>query len=327
MTKTKKQHYVPQFYLNQFYNNKRLNVFDKKTNKIRCNQSIRELAQQNNFFDVNQDIEIQGDVHRATLEKMLENEQLEPMLKDNNFEKLFSELETKVAPQYKIFIEKIRKSHEYLEIEAVEDIEMMIWLYTFITFQFIRTALFREDYIGVRADLMRFAAEWGDNNGFKNEAKKIQESLNPTRELKKYIHGEQILSESTLLSFSEFLINCECEVLRTKVPNEFITSDAPVCAFGLYNEGNIQSPLLSEKTGATYVLFPLNKNICLKFYRYGTENPGRWRIIDIDNKILNETNSYIASCADRSVFFNQTNMNNVKIKKFTRYVPEVKIEE
>ncbi len=53
--KTKNQHYVPQVYLKNFAilgNNEKLNVYDKKTNVIRKNQSIENLAIERFFYDV-----------------------------------------------------------------------------------------------------------------------------------------------------------------------------------------------------------------------------------------------------------------------------------
>ena len=52
MNYTKKQHYVPQFYLKYFcINEDKINVYLKKENKILKNQLIRNVACENDYFD------------------------------------------------------------------------------------------------------------------------------------------------------------------------------------------------------------------------------------------------------------------------------------
>lgn len=67
MTETRsiKQHYVPQFLLKNFSNNKKVMVFDKKTERIE-QKSIRSVCSRDYFYDI-------------TLDDLLENE---PILKD-----------------------------------------------------------------------------------------------------------------------------------------------------------------------------------------------------------------------------------------------------
>ena len=53
MADTKKEHYVPQCYLENFTSNgTRLEVFDKWKVQVRNNQDIRQVAMENAFYDL-----------------------------------------------------------------------------------------------------------------------------------------------------------------------------------------------------------------------------------------------------------------------------------
>lgn len=54
--KTRNQHHVPQLYLRKFTKiDDRLNVYDKKANKIRLNQRIDKICSESFFYDLSAD--------------------------------------------------------------------------------------------------------------------------------------------------------------------------------------------------------------------------------------------------------------------------------
>lgn len=66
MADTKKEHYVPRCYLENFVSDsKRIEVFDKWTLMVRHNQDIKNVAMENGFYDL--------DLHNITRKKERQN--------------------------------------------------------------------------------------------------------------------------------------------------------------------------------------------------------------------------------------------------------------
>lgn len=117
MSETKKEHYVPRCYLNNFtFKEDRIHVFDKSNTTIRRNQNIFDVAMENYFYDVDMVKEIgclpqdsQEDIYLKlslllnTEDKDVINEYLSSHTKF--LEKKFANMES----EYIVYLRKIEK--------------------------------------------------------------------------------------------------------------------------------------------------------------------------------------------------------------------------
>lgn len=110
--KQKKQHYVPQFYLNAWRipNTNQINVYDIKTNKNRVN-NVEDVASENHFYDMDfSEILNTLEIYPSNVDpgeiKNIENQQ--------HIEKfLSSEIENKFAPLLTNIINKVDKMNKW----------------------------------------------------------------------------------------------------------------------------------------------------------------------------------------------------------------------
>lgn len=328
---TKKQHYVPQFYLYQFYNKKVVNVYDKRSDQIRINQSIRNIAHQRYFFDI-ENLELKSEIKKnevyEELSKLLtKNETINQMLGKNKIEELFSEIENIFAPILKEFVEEIEIAEHRKEMRVKDNASFFIYIYLFIGLQFVRTESFRQNNLKLVGHIQKTIGNIGADNGFHELGNQLSKSLSYPKELSKLLHANKLLDSEFILAAVKFLMKCECNVLYNKTGKHFITSDSPVSVFSLYTDEKIKFPIICENIGIRYILFPINKNICLKFYYVDQESDTReWYITDVDSHSIIETNNYIASCANEAIFFDENISDDFEIIDFDLWLPEIRIK-
>lgn len=92
---TKQEHYIPQFYLKRFGNGNRIDVYDLSRELLRENQSIKNFACVNHFYDLNY---TELEPYLEELFTIFPNTRGKSIFADNQFiEKYLSRLETEIA--------------------------------------------------------------------------------------------------------------------------------------------------------------------------------------------------------------------------------------
>lgn len=129
--KVKKEHYVPQAYLNCFSRNTKIYVYDKSKDEIRHNQDISQVAHKRYFYDFSEnEINIlkrkYPEISEQYIEKELFSKRLEPNLKN-----LICKIE-------KYFTEESKEYLYLLSDELKANVSMQM------AYQFLRTYGIRE---------------------------------------------------------------------------------------------------------------------------------------------------------------------------------------
>jgi len=114
MSKVKKQHFVPQFYLSQWAienNPKQIYVFNKENSKVHIS-NIRDTASAKYFYDYPQLKEEQKNnwIEKLKNDESLEENQIDEMIKfteEQIIEKALGELESYNAPIINNIIQKL----------------------------------------------------------------------------------------------------------------------------------------------------------------------------------------------------------------------------
>lgn len=166
MNYTKKQHYVPQFYLKYFcINEDKINVYLKKENKILKNQLIRNVACENDYFDISLDKPTSPLLEEVIKGIDFKNKKFEDYVHTNNMEKFFSELESvmgNIFSKFKEYILNEKNLNTVIPFSQFFEIRKYIILYILI--QYMRSPLYKNMYIKIYNAVNEICG----NNGIKN---------------------------------------------------------------------------------------------------------------------------------------------------------------
>jgi len=280
MSKVKKQHYVPQFYLKRFtYDGERLFVFDKIAQKQRV-ANVKDIAHENYFYDIpidslHEEVEVNNfDVqvvekalggiegkYSQTIKEVLEN--LEPT---NGLKRLLNFLKFRGG---RIITKKQKRELSF-----------------FITIQFLRTKESRD----ATAEMSKKFTEVIFNAFTENNFPEIPADLHPQVEIDKndtkLFHLQNLFNPEYVNSITKVLNNHIWILGINKSKQSLYTSDHPVV-----KNGSIKSPFRSfEGLGSKgiEIAIPLTPNHILLIYEKTFFN----ELKNLDRKIidLNEDN-------------------------------------
>ena len=279
MNKVKKQHYVPQFYLKQWANNKeQIYVYDKKQKKSFIS-NVKNIASSRFFYDFpeideNKKVEIKDKLKKDGFEDDYINNIFELQVLENNF----SQLESIVSPLLKEKIKKIddvsKLSEEWIKHYPIFTNDDKKKFSSYIALQIVRTNKHKQ----FQRDMTNQLFE-GIKKVYKNKT-----NYNLIIETDDDYHKWQYISTILPLTskFSEILESYKWIVYRNFTNMPYYTSDSPVVEFGqLGNSG------LKEK--GVEIRFPLNSKYELIIYE-PTFIYEQYNLLDIDNiHILDNT--------------------------------------
>lgn len=229
MNKVKNQHYVPQFYLKQWTNNKeQLFVYDKKQKKS-FTSNVKNVASSKFFYDFPEIDEIMKDKIRIQLKKDgFEDDYIDDFFQEQVLENSFSELESIVASLLNQKIKKIDDvsslSEEWIKNYPIFTNDDKQIFAHYIASQLVRTnkhKLFQEDTTIQLFDGMKRVYKNNTND-------------NLIVEVDNDYHEWQYLSNilPLTLEFSKILESYKWIIYRNFTDMPFYISDSPVTRYG-----------------------------------------------------------------------------------------------
>ena len=253
--KTKKQHYVPQCYLNAWAmvdKPKQIYVYDKVKDSYREN-AIEDVASERFFYDVNP-----NDVFTDEVLDFLRDRGIvwETGEKSQGIEHAFSELvEDSYSPLLKKIIEKADNatpwyiSNCYFISEA-EKIELSI----FLAIQFLRTKAVRNTILDA-SDCLNQALE---DMGAPSETLK---QFTVDKGEAKIVHTQILLSSKELTNVTTTLANHIWILGINRTQKKLFTSDNPIVTYG--HSINPYLPTNGIAAQGVEVVFPISPSIAL----------------------------------------------------------------
>lgn len=276
MADTKKEHYVPRCYLENFASDsKRIEVFDKWKLMVRHNQDIMNVAMENGFYDLDLlDIlnHIDPEKSEATKHDIMSYmgtncwDDVVNLIGDKRFveKEHFANLEGVYSQLLKVIIQKSYNGNSWVlhNCSAMSENEKIL-LSFFIAIQFLRTPKFRStlaDMVAGMAQTLAYKSQVSKENALPKEAFAVD--ANP--EYIKLQHGAVMLDPEVALHIAETMIDhiwIMC-VNKTNVP--FFTSDAPLIRIPHKRDKfHSYSGFASEKIEIT---FPISSSLLLCMY-------------------------------------------------------------
>lgn len=276
MADTKKEHYVPRCYLENFASgNKRIEVFDKWKLMVRNNQDIKNVAMENGFYDLDLlDILSHIDAKKCEMTKRdimsylgtdCWNDVVD-IIGDKRFieKEHLANLEGVYSQLLKAIIQKSYNGNNWVihNCRAMSENEKVLFSF-FIAIQFLRTPKFRKtlaDMVAGLAQTLAYKSQIGQKDSLPKEAFEVD--ANP--EYIKLEHNAMILDPEAALHIAETLadhiwIMC---VNKTSVP--FFTSDDPLVRIPhKRDEFHSYSGFASEKIE---IAFPISSSLLLRMY-------------------------------------------------------------
>ncbi|MBR5113859.1 MAG: DUF4238 domain-containing protein [Oscillospiraceae bacterium] len=307
---TKKQHYVPQFYLNAWGGAKKhqIIVYDKELDLKRIN-SIKDVASERFFYDISPK-EIFSDKFIDCLCKkgLVLNKNEVPQL----IERAYSE---EVEAPFSVLLKKILISARDASPWHIkncffikeDDKELFS---AFLALQYIRLKHVRTGIQATANTVMEFATTLGASL---SEITKYS----VTDEIAKKTHIQMMLDAKNLsmLTACFFRLVWILGINRTK--QKFFTSDNPIVSWAhIYNSIYSMNGLASK---GVEVFFPLSPDAILIMFDGSYHKqalPHERNYIEIsDNALINRYNSLIAFHADRFVFSSEWDMSLLESTK------------
>lgn len=315
MTDTKKEHYVPRFYLKSFEaDDERVRVFDKKTMSTRP-QKILDVAMENYFYDIDFQKLLESvppekiGLLKKDLMEITETEkweEVEALLNPKHIEKDFlNPLETSYAALFNKLICYSYDGNSWViqNCKAFSD-EEKINLSLYLAIQILRTKASRDSIKELTEKLsqrMLDVALKSDEGEHPNE--KYEVSALP--EYVKLEHSLLMLDDQEILHLAEVLCNHIWVMYVNKTQIPFYTSDNPVARIPHKREGELyRSGFASE---GIEISFPITPNLLLGLYdekTYGVLYSDRQYIsIDSNDEVQYFNKAQILS-STRFVFSN-----------------------
>lgn len=297
---TKKQHYVPRFYLNKFSsdnssnsNKNKILVYDKTMKKSYLS-NVYDIACENRFYD-------------------LENEEI-----DNKqvFEDAFSKLELDFSKQINKLLylcENNKNNPNALIIRGNERYAMSYQM----AMQLIRTKKYRNILNGLHTDITAKCIE------FIKRVKGINEDISFTIN-EKSLHLEALLDENLVYALTNFLYDSYWILTynNTKIP--FITSDNPICRIPRISSSDYCEGTTSFFSLDLEINFPITPQICIRIL--GEENPHLIKLKKYKNKlmvisneeVINQINIFQYIMSNERIFLMNNSTGEELIEKLSK---------
>jgi len=257
MKKTKKQHYVPRCYLENFGvpGTYQINVYDKQSGSSRIN-SINDVASENYFYDVKfsdiftEDLikELNGigvSIDNLDNEQYIEHYLAETI--EGDLSKLLSSIINKVKSITPWYIQNCFFISE----------EQKLNLSVCLAVQYIRTKSVREGMLE-SSDCMQQALE------NMNATQKLKDSMIITKKDLKLIHGKMIFDTDNLFEMVKSFNSLVWILGINKTSKHFYTTDNPIGT-----KAHISHPFLSMgglNSSGVEAFFPISPEIILIMY-------------------------------------------------------------
>lgn len=279
-TKTRRQHYVPQFYLKRFSNDKgKLWVFDKKTKK--CFESItRDICYVDYLYEyVANDSAFSNGKH--ILPNDIENQFAESEGKWAQLVKtVLNKLSIQINPNALIITSKERNElYDFINNLLVRNPKAMAYFLSEEQFQKAFSSISDVEVI----DYLFKEANFGDPTGFKKAMYK-----------KLYFDSEKGLS------YQGYFENMSYVFLKSE-SGKFITGDAPIRMDIDYDNECFKS-----------IFFPLSPSYAINFFNVKTADRNRIRLID-ENQV-NDLNKYVFTYDENRFIISQDKETLIKSK-------------
>ncbi len=320
MSKVKRQHYVPKFYLKEWSNsNQQIVVFDK-FNKKQFINNIQDVASEKYFYDIGTLPDDEKDKIRKIAQEEGLEEAIEPYLDSNQLiEFMMGKVEALAAPilgkvisrlnGLKAFPEEYLLGHSVIKDSEYYDIAY------FISLQAVRTKEHRKVFDEVQKGLIKKLAQLKfKKDKFKNSIEeKIQTEIiqkgnfnvEIDSEYSKSMHVSQIFLFARKLS--EILLTHKWLIQRRTSNLEFITSDHPVVKYS-----NIQNPLCGTgySNKGIEIHFPLSPDYELLIYE-------RTYLVSVSPFLANADRHIIDSIEQNVIYSNDLQVYSSERQLFT----------
>jgi hypothetical protein len=255
--KTKKQHYVPRCYLENFSipDTYKINVYDKKSKFSRVN-SINDVASENYFYDVKF-----SDVLTEDLINELKNIGVSIDTLDNEqyIEHYMSEaIEGTFSTILRDIISKVKSiTPWYINNCFFISEEQKMNLSICLAVQYVRTKSVREGILESSDCMLQLLDDINANQELKNSMIISQENL-------KLIHGKMIFDKENIFHLASSFYSLKWVLGINKTSKHFYTSDSPIGT-----KAHINHPFLSMNgldSPGVEAFFPMSPEIILVMY-------------------------------------------------------------
>lgn len=314
--KTKKEHYVPQCYLEawQIPNTHQIHVYDKTTDSFRIN-NIEDVASEHYFYDVKP-----SDIFSESFLKGLEarglswgNEEALQVIEHAFAE----EIEKPLSDLLKSIIKKAMTATPwYLKNCYFLSTEQKYDFCGYLTLQLLRTKRIRNGIIGTAECVTQLLEDMGA------PAESLKE-YSVSKESAKNIHISMLLDADGLSQICNCFWRLTWMLGINRTDKKFLTTDNPIGTWG-----HIKDPILSMNgigSRGIEVFYPLSPDIILIMVD-GTYHT-QWKPFDrdyieiTDSANIDYYNSILAMEAERFVFSSESNMSIIQDMK--RQTPDV----
>lgn len=254
MQKTKKQHFVPRCYLENFQipNSYRIHVYDKNLKKSRIN-SINDIASENYFYD----IKFSEILPEDKLDDILKGRITAKDLDDEQYIERY--LATTVETEYAKLLDKLIQNISSITpwiaencffISETQKVDFSVCL----AMQYVRTKSVREGILESADCLMQALDDM-------NATQRLKDSMRVTKEASKYIHGKMILDKKDILEATQLFNRLTWVLGINKTKKLLYTSDSPIGTKAHLSDPIISMSGLSSK--GVEVFFPLTPSAIL----------------------------------------------------------------
>lgn len=317
MPKKKKEHYVPQCYLEKWCipGSLQVNVFDKEKDETRTNH-IEDVASENYFYDLNlegvfsaEEIKFY-DLEGVDLSKIDDEQYIENFFA-NNIEGIFKKTLEQIIFRVRTMNAWEINNCFFIKLEQVFSFSVLLAL------QYIRVKSVRNS-IEELTDLLDQALR--DKNA---SQELIDKYTKTSKNQLKYIHGKMIFDNEAILHFARTISDHIWILLKNKTTQPFFTSDNPIgTAEHIHNPYMAMSGVSSE---GVEVYFPLSPDLMLVMFEktyHQNMLPKNYRIVEIDESdIIDDYNSRCVMNSSRCVFSQTADFSIIEKMKVKR--PEV----
>ncbi|SOB72687.1 Protein of unknown function (DUF4238) [Anaerobutyricum hallii] len=334
MADTKKEHYVPRCYLENFATaGKRIDVFDKWKLMVRTNQDILNVAMENGFYDLDLLRLMKGlktDVYeqmKVDLMKIVGTDcwnDVEAIIGNSKYieKKHFAGFEGVYSQLLKSIIGKSYNGNKWVikNCLAMSEHEKEM-LSFFISIQVIRTKKFREtlgDMVAGTAQTLAYKTQMNNIDAQPKEAFEVK--ANP--DFIKLQHSMMILDPAITVRLTEILVDHVWVMCVNKTDIPFYTSDDPVVKIPhkkdkFINYGGFASPGIE-------IVFPVSSSLLLCMFDSKTYGPifkDRQFYVMSDVEEVTYYNLHQVAHSYRCVF---SNGDDFKVaKKYCKKYPEL----
>lgn len=275
MADTKKEHYVPRCYLENFEGeDSRIKVYDKAIMQIR-NQLKSEIAAENYFYDIDFDKMMQRvdssehETIKNDIKKIVGIDDwdtiVNTVLNPKHIEKEFlCKVENFYGPLLKEIIKKSYNGNEWVMQNCKPfSEEEKTFLSLFIAIQIVRTRAYRDimkQTFEKFYEAFAYKQQMNDTDALPRECFKA--SVND--DFIKLEHSGMLLDEETAIHFAETLMNHIWVMYVNKTDHPFYTSDNPVSTIPHKHDKYISHGGFASE--GVEVVFPVSPKLLIAMY-------------------------------------------------------------